>query len=29
MKCMDVKRKLGEEGVVFRIDFEKAYDHAN
>ena len=29
MKCMDVKRKLGEEGVVFKIDFEKAYDHAN
>ena len=24
---MDEKRRSGEEGVVFKIDFEKAYDH--
>ena len=26
---MDEKRRSGEEGVVFRIDFEKAYDHVS
>ncbi|RVW68262.1 hypothetical protein CK203_063575 [Vitis vinifera] len=26
-EIMDEKRRLGEEGVVFKIDFEKAYDH--
>ena len=24
---MDERRRSGEEGVVFKIDFEKAYDH--
>ncbi|RVX14428.1 Retrovirus-related Pol polyprotein from transposon RE1 [Vitis vinifera] len=26
-EIVDEKRRSGEEGVVFRIDFEKAYDH--
>ena len=26
---MDEKRRSGEEEVVFKIDFEKAYDHVN
>lgn len=26
-EVVDEKRKLGEEGVVFKIDFNKAYDH--
>ena len=26
-EILDEKRRLGEEGVVFKIDFEKAYDH--
>ena len=26
---MDEKRQSGEEGVVFKIDFEKAYDHVS
>ena len=26
---MDEKRRSGEEGVVFKIDFGKAYDHVN
>ncbi|RVW87422.1 hypothetical protein CK203_033651 [Vitis vinifera] len=26
-KKMDERRRSGEEGVVFKIDFEKAYDH--
>ena len=26
-ELVDEKRRLGEEGVVFKIDFEKAYDH--
>ncbi|KAL6332066.1 hypothetical protein AAG906_020745 [Vitis piasezkii] len=26
-EIVDEKRRLGEEGVVFKIDFEKAYDH--
>ena len=26
---MDEKKQSGEEGVVFKIDFEKAYDHVN
>ena len=28
-EVVDVKRRSGEEGVVFKIDFEKAYDHMN
>ncbi|RVW70916.1 Transposon TX1 uncharacterized 149 kDa protein [Vitis vinifera] len=28
-KIVDEKRRSGEEGVVFKIDFEKAYDHAS
>ena len=26
---MDEKRRSGEEGIVFKIDFEKAYDHVD
>ena len=26
-EIVDEKRRSGEEGVVFKIDFEKAYDH--
>ena len=26
-EIVDEKRQSGEEGVVFKIDFEKAYDH--
>ena len=26
-EIVDEKRRLGEEGVVLKIDFEKAYDH--
>ena len=26
-EMVDEKRRLKEEGVVFKIDFEKAYDH--
>ncbi|RVW96746.1 hypothetical protein CK203_026101 [Vitis vinifera] len=26
-EIVDERRRLGEEGVVFKIDFEKAYDH--
>ena len=26
-EVVDEKRRSGEEGVVFKIDFEKAYDH--
>ena len=28
-EVVDEKRRLGKEGVVFKIDFEKAYDHVN
>ncbi|RVW89628.1 hypothetical protein CK203_036367 [Vitis vinifera] len=28
-EIVDEKRRLGEEGVVFKIDFEKAYDHVD
>ncbi|RVX10571.1 putative ribonuclease H protein [Vitis vinifera] len=28
-EIVDEKRRSGEEGVVFKIDFEKAYDHAS
>ena len=28
-EIVDEKRRLEEEGVVFKIDFEKAYDHVN
>ena len=28
-EMMDEKRRSGEEGVVFKIDFEKAYDHVD
>ncbi|RVW92334.1 putative ribonuclease H protein [Vitis vinifera] len=28
-EVVDKKRRSGEEGVVFKIDFEKAYDHMN
>ena len=28
-KIVDEKRRTGEEGVVFKIDFEKAYDHVS
>ena len=28
-EIVDEKRWLGEEGVVFKIDFEKAYDHVD
>ena len=28
-ELVDEKRRSGEEGVVFKIDFEKAYDHVN
>ena len=28
-EIVDEKRRSGEEGVVFKIDFEKAYDHMN
>ena len=28
-EIVDEKRRLGEEGVVFKIDFEKTYDHVN
>ncbi|RVW29274.1 hypothetical protein CK203_113578 [Vitis vinifera] len=28
-EIVDEKRRLGKEGVVFKIDFEKAYDHVN
>ena len=28
-EIVDEKRRSGEEGVVFKIDFEKAYDHVN
>ena len=26
-EVVDEKRRSGEEGVVFKIDFKKAYDH--
>ncbi|RVW53977.1 LINE-1 retrotransposable element ORF2 protein [Vitis vinifera] len=26
-EIVDEKRRLGEEGIIFKIDFEKAYDH--
>ena len=26
-EIVDKKRQSGEEGVIFKIDFEKAYDH--
>ena len=26
---MDEKRQSGEEGLVFKLDFDKAYDHVN
>ena len=26
-EIVDEKRRLGGEGIVFKIDFEKAYDH--
>ncbi|RVW35131.1 hypothetical protein CK203_085890 [Vitis vinifera] len=29
MRIVDEKRRSGEERVVFKIDFEKAYDHVN
>ena len=28
-EIVDKKRRSGEEGVVFKIDFEKAYDHVS
>ncbi|RVW71766.1 putative mitochondrial protein [Vitis vinifera] len=28
-EILDEKRRSGEEGVVFKIDFEKAYDHVS
>ena len=28
-EIVDEKRRSGEEDVVFKIDFEKAYDHAD
>ena len=28
-EIMDEKRRSGEEGVVFKIDFEKAYNHVS
>ena len=28
-EVVDEKRRLGDEGVVFKIDFEKAYDHVD
>ena len=28
-EIVDEKRRLEEEGFVFKIDFEKAYDHVN
>ena len=28
-EIVDEKRRLREEGVVFKIDFEKAYDHVD
>ena len=28
-EIVDEKRRSGEEGVVFKIDFEKAYDHVD
>ncbi|RVW44362.1 LINE-1 retrotransposable element ORF2 protein [Vitis vinifera] len=28
-EIVDEKKRSGEEGVVFKIDFEKAYDHVN
>ena len=28
-EIVDEKRRLGEEGVVFKSDFEKAYDHVD
>ena len=28
-EIVDEKRRLGEEGVVFKIDFEKTYDHVS
>ena len=28
-EIVDEKRRLGEEGVVFKIDFEKAYNHVS
>ena len=28
-EIMDEKRRFGEEEVVFKIDFEKAYNHVN
>ena len=28
-EIVDEKRRSGEEGVVFKIDFEKAYDHVS
>ena len=28
-EIVDEKRQSGEEGVVFKIDFEKAYDHVS
>ena len=28
-ELVDEKRRSNEEGVVFKIDFEKAYDHVD
>ena len=28
-EIVDERRRSGEEGVVFKIDFEKAYDHVS
>ena len=28
-EIVDEKRRSREEGIVFKIDFEKAYDHVN
>ena len=28
-EIVNEKRRLGKEGVVFKIDFEKAYDHVS
>ena len=28
-EVVDEKRRSGDEGVVFKIDFEKAYDHVD